>query len=341
MIWLAGAAFAGDAVEEILVWADRFARWKHRWYVETEVILPTPFAVSAIANGEIRVSGFQIRAVLDCDVDFVLGPNAREVTCALEDVGLVLRPIVYSASDDQIVAELDATLTRAAVQLQVREDGSVPNVDLEGVSGASQRESVRREQLRQMISRAVLPFHLKLEDTVRLGSSWYDYESPLFWMVTQSQAVDYRGTRGGRAAGTASLGASTVASFLDVLDEKHLVIQSVGKATMVGNPPVVGQLSQDLEGKWTESMPPTDQFALELTSVGIVDRDSGILTERVWVVKGGMTASSPNTLSGGTWFYAGRLRMLAQDEHPNVGESWVARSGSRDDPRPEWVDLPQ
>src|SRR5262249_46085245 len=111
MLWMVGAAFAADPAEEVIVWGDRFARWKHRWYVETDELFAEPFYLMALANRQIDLRGVQIRVVLDCDVDFVLTRASREVSCKIEDIGLVAVPVRYGATDGEVLQEIDATLT--------------------------------------------------------------------------------------------------------------------------------------------------------------------------------------------------------------------------------------
>jgi hypothetical protein len=295
--------------EEITVWADRFARWQRRWYVETEIsFVHTPVLYETV-NHEMRVSRALFRVVLDCEVDFVLGVHSREVSCRIEDLSAQLAPVVPTEFNERIVAELDRSLTGATVQLQVRDSGKVPNIDLEGIGAKNRRERARVEQLRQMMSRVILPFHLEMEEAFRDGASWYEYNSLLFQLPT-----------GAYRSGTATAGASTIAHFANKLGPERFVVQSIGEA-LVYNPSNRATLALDMHG------------------VALVDADTGILSERVWVVSGEHTASSPFTISSRRWYHAGRLRMLDQDEQVSVGPTVVASSGKRDDPAPAWVRL--
>lgn len=316
MWWAILSAFAAEPSDEIIVWGDRFARWERRWYVETEVNFLEPQVEYARVVHEMRVKTLQVRAVLDCGIDFVLGPGSREVSCTVEDIALVAAPVLPAPSDPALLDEIDADLTGAVVQLQVRESGKVPNVDLEGIATGNPREVARREHLRQIMSRVILPFHLQMEEVVRDGMQWYEYNSLLFQLPTQQWS---RGTRLW-VGGTATHGGSTMAHFLNGIDPEHFVIQSIGEATVVN--PHSGNM-----------------VALEMHGVSLVQRDTGILSERVWVVRGGQTASSLRNLSGRGWYHAGALRMLGQTEQVDVGGTWVASSGKRKDDRPPWVPL--
>lgn len=324
--WIASVAAAAEPTEEVVVWGDRFARWQRRWSVQTEVRYLEPQTLFASRNNELSYVAVQIRAVLDCKVDFVLGPGSREVTCAIEDVGLVALPRMQVPTNARVLEEADASLTGATVQLQVREAGQVTDVDLEGIAWTNDRERQRVEQLRALMSRAVLPFHLEMNDAVRTGDRWYEYDSQLFRMP----------------AATASVGGSTMAHYLNRLDDRHFIIQSIGAATMT-SPPRDGVLQVSFEAssdavprEWT---PPRDVVAVDMHGVAILDRDTGILSERVWVVSGQVTAASPNAIRLVGWYHGGRLRMLGQQERVDVGSTWVARSLARDDPAPEWVSL--
>jgi hypothetical protein len=336
MWWLAGAAVAAEVSDEIVVWGDPFARWRHRWTVQTEIGFHEPQVLFATNNEELSLAGLQIRAVLDCDVDFVLGPEAREVSCVIEDIGLVARPRLNLRTNDAVLAEADATLTGATVQLQVKAAGQVPNVDLEGVPADNDRRRKRVEQLRQLISRAIGPFHLELPGAIRDGAQWHEYNSELFRLPTGTAGAGTREVVG--TSTTGSFGGSTIAHYLNRVDPQHFIIQSIGRATMTTESRT-GSLSRSADGAASESSPPRDIIAMDMHGVAIVDLDTGILSERVWVVSGEATASSPNTILGVGWHHSGRLRMLRPDEVVDVGPTWVARSSVRGDERPPWVPL--
>ncbi|MEQ1507777.1 MAG: hypothetical protein ABMB14_36450 [Myxococcota bacterium] len=311
---------ADEPAEEIVVWGDRFQRWERRWYVETEVRFPEPSKQYAWVNQEIELLAVQIRAVLSCDKDFPQGPNQWEVHCDVEDIGLVAMPRLASDGDDALLAELDATLTESAIQLQVSEAGGVPNVDLEQIDVHDDRTRLRAEQLRQLMSRVILPFHLAIPDPVHSGKQWYENQSRLLSMPSS----------------LGSGGGITLAHYLNALGPDWFVVQSIGRATIA---PVVGA------EVWTGTdviAQPVDQYALDLHGVALVEQRSGIMTERVWVVSGELTPSSPHALSGGAYYHAGRLQMLGETDHPDVGATWVAaRPNGRDPERRAWVPLPQ
>lgn len=319
------AALAGDDVaEEVIVWGDRFLRWERRWYVQTEVRPPKRQVLYGADNDELALAAYQVRAVLACDKDWPLGEQRWEVGCDVEDVSIVGMPITTGPHDDRVLAAADATLTGARLQLQVTAEGGVPDVDLEGLDERNDRARARAEQLRQILSRAILPFHLAIPLPVHDDMRWYENDSRLMSMPS----------------GLGSGGGITLAHFLNELDPTWLVVQSIGEATIA---PVVGVEAMG-PGEWDTIDVinlPVDHYALEMHGVALVERSTGIVAERVWTVSGGLTASSPGAISGTPYFHAGRLRMLGQRERPVVGATYVAARTGSDDGRPAWAPLPE
>lgn len=309
------------ATEEVVVWGDRLLRWERRWYVQTEVGYPLGVALFADKNREASLSAIQIRAVLSCDRDFPMGPLLEEVSCAIEDVGLVGLSRAATADGDAVLDELDATLTGAKVQMQVTPAGAVPYVDLEGVAAHDKRTRDRLEQLRQLVSRLMLPFHLKLPDVVRDGAQWQETASRLMSMPSE----------------TGSGGGSVVTHRMDLVGDRFIV-QSIGEGTIA---PTVGR--EALVDSGVQGMPdvrglPVDIYELHLTGVAVIDRPTGIMSERVWAVYGGLTASSPHAPGDNPFHHLGRYRVLDDVERPDVGQTYLAGLDGKGG-LPAWVAL--
>ena len=303
-----GAAFGqtaapDDVTEEIYVWGDPFARWEKRWYVETEVMFPQPFRLMGYLNNEVFVSAVQIRAVMGCRND---GGSRKliEAFCTIEDLALVGLSVRRAMTDNRkaVLTELDGALTGTQVQLQAKTRGRVPNVDLEGLSTRNNRSRERLESLRQLMMRAIVPFHLKLPKTVRSGAKWFDHDSRMMTVPTLTQA---------------SSGGTTVAHYMNRY-KGHLLVQTKGEAVAR----VPGQSVRLRSDDGTDQF--VDQgvmvFQLELDGVAIFDPETGIMTERVWSVRGESTASSISVQPVG-YHHVGMLRMLEDDERPNVGQT--------------------
>lgn len=307
------AQSAPDAAEEVLVWGDPFLRWEQRWYVETEINYPTPFQLPGYVSQEEWVTVLQVRAVLACRKDGG-GPQRIEARCEIEDLALVGRPrrgFDATPEGSALLRELDATLTGAEVQLQAGHRGTVPNLDLEGLTGEDQRARARAEMLRQVLARVVVPFHLRLPKTVRPGARWFDQRSQIFTMPSSKQA---------------SVGAGTVAHYLDPY-QGRLLVQSIGRA-QVKLPGKIAR-STDTFGMITEREQGALRFALDLDSVAVFDPDTGIMVERVWSVMGRSTGSSAVTRDA-HYHHVGQLRLLGEHDRPDVGATKMVG-------RAEWV----
>ena len=314
MTWLAlallGGALAQDAVdEELIVYGDLFARWDQtRWFIATEFVVPRPLGLSADRNWDMRVKAMQIRAVLACDKDQSLGRRRMQVHCNLEDVGL--QAVVLDqdiAHADEILDEVDAKLTGASLQLQVRDNGRVTNVDLEGIEADNRRERTIQEVLRTILSRLVSGFDMKLRRWNNLGEGqWVEYKSNLLAMPSTTLTP------------SSGLIVHQLHRF-----QGHTVVQTVGE----------GQIMDDLE----------NTYVVDLQGVSIYDLLEGYMTERVWYVYGERTSSSfmQSGMRTGDYWHSGRLLMLDDDQVIDVGPTRrvAAPFQDADDGTPPWVPI--
>jgi hypothetical protein len=277
------------ADESLVVYGDLFARWADtRWFIETEVRLPTWMTWATNNNYEMRVSAFQVRAVLACEKDWKLTRRRIEVFCHIEDVGLqvvTLEGGKYRHAQ-RILDEMHGKLKGAAVQLQVLDNGRVVNVDLENVPPRrNRRENQIHEALRTIMARLVLGFDMKLRKSNYLSTGqWVELRTGLLAMPSSTL---------------------TPASGLIVHQlngyNGHIVVQTKGE----------GQIQDDNEA----------MYAVQLNGVSIYDEDEGFMTERVWSLVGTRTADS--FMSFGTmmadYSHAGRLRLLGPTQKVDVG----------------------
>lgn len=304
---VAAAAAAGVTIDEevddtIVVYGDLFARWDDtRWFVKTEVAFPAPLRLYANRNYEIDVWRLAVRTVFACEKDWKMTRHKWQVHCTIEDIGLqaaaeedpnLLVPVdEMRRRNREVLDELDAKLTGAAMQLQVTDDGRVTGVDLEGVEKDNQREKAVQEALRQIMTRAIVGYTLRLRKNDMLGKgAWVEYDSRLMSMPVSD--------------GTSSRGSSVLLHNLSHVDG-HVVVQSAGK----------GMIGDDY-----------NFFLAEYTGVSVFDPEVGFMTERVWALRGKATGSSAYAIGqrAPEYFHAGRLRMLAPDDHPDCGTTQQA-----------------
>ncbi len=318
--WFVIAAMAKDpapaAVEpeppvsdEIIVWGDPFVRWDQRWHVETELRFGEPFRLFADNNLESRLSNVQLRVVLDCDRDVVLGPRRAKVRCVIEDIALVAMTSRPGADDLRVLQEADAAMTGAILELQVTADGGVPNVGLEGFSPKNKRDRLRQEQYRQILSRVILPFHLELPPVISGGVRWYEYNSRLMSMPSAN----------------VSAGSTKLAHFMDLF-EGRLVVQTIGEGLVSpeGGWEAIG--GDAATGQATMMSRPVDTYQTEMHGVALFDLETGTMSERIWAFGGELTASSPNMLRALKYGHRGHLRLLAARDSPDVGATGMARA---------------
>ncbi len=279
----------GAAAEEpALVW--RWPEGVHRrFFVESEVAVPSPVWFVADRNREARVIAWQLRLVLDCSLKF-RERRANELACVVEDVGLLAAAVPGDGDSvwagpvlPEILAEVDQKLTGAVLQLEQTPWGRIRNVDLEGLDRGNRRTGQMNETLRMLLLRAVAGLDLQLpKGGVTTDKVWTQRESLLMKAPNQS------GSFGGE---------ESLHQVFQEVDTRR-VIRSVGRGMVV---PMSGSSDETL-----------NLYDSRLESAAVFDVASGALSERVWTVSGTPTASSAAAegLSGLPYYQRGRLRMV-------------------------------
>jgi hypothetical protein len=309
----ATAADAEAPSEEIVVWGDLFARWDDtRWMVTTEMGVPYRFTFTKDENAEFRSREFQIRTIVRCNKEWKLGNHKYEVDCAIEDFGMqasIAEDRVKPADIERaqaVLDEIDAKLTGAALELHVADDGRVTDLALNGVPMDNRRQSDMQETLRQVMSRIIVGFNLKLQKYNQLHEGkWTEYNSTIMTIPLPA------GVTGGG-------GSNVLVHYLNHY-RGQVVVQSIGK----------GMVQVPFDNGFEAN------FTTDLIGVSLFDENEGFMTERVWALNGQSTASS--FFDQGTYFHAGRIWMLGSEDKPDCGPTRVVngRNGTTPD-LPAW-----
>jgi hypothetical protein len=315
-------AFLEEEIEEVIVYGDLFARWDGtRWLVQTEMSLPYPLLLASDENDQFRTNAFQTRAVLACEKDWKLTKKRFEVLCTIEDFAMQAgvqrgeRGTKPREAAERTLAQVDAKLTGAQLQLQVLDDGRVAQTQLEGVSKRNRRESLQAELLTQVLDRLMSGFHLKLRKFNQLNEGeWLEYNSNLMSMPSPVNITP--------------AGSNLVKHYLNRF-EGHTLVQSIGQG-MVSIP------MNRSSGIGTADY--VKNYKLDLIGVSIFNLDEGYMTERVWALEGVVTAGA--FFDDGGFWHAGRMEMLDENERPELGPTRVINSRGEDDPTlPKWVPI--
>lgn len=338
--------WVSSQTNEIVVWGDLFARWDDtRWRIDTEIEIPFPVLLAKENNLQFFTTAYQVRTVIACSKTWKLGKKHFEVDCVLEDVALQAT-IAQRYSERAIknagvvLDELDAMLTGVDLQLQVADDGRVTNISLEGLQKDNDREQMIHETLRQVLSRVVVGFDMKLQKMNQLNEGkWIEYHSALMSMPLPSGS-------------TATRASSTLIHYLNRY-KGHILVQSIGKG-MIEAPALGGQRLDNSAGMVAASQQapsaaaqpsgisaggsgstpddgddsasngfsyPGYTYDTDLIGVSIFDQDEGFMTERVWALEGKPTASAG--LNTRRYWHAGRITMLGETEKPDLGPTAV------------------
>jgi hypothetical protein len=340
-MWAFAVALAAEepVSDEVLVYGDDFARWDDtRWWVAHEVVLPAPLVFGADDDEEFQTFAAQVRMVLRCEKDGRERAKTLDVVCAVEDIGLLATTVRHHQRPrDQEVAQrvldqLDAKLTGAVLQLQVDEIGGVNNLDIEGWRPRNLRERRIRENMRQLLLRAVAGYHLRIPDHAQHEGVWEEAHSTLMTLPSM----------------TASLGSSRLVHTVSAHEYEgfaYQIVQTLGEAsamTLVPNfdlvelPPTLGEQGGLLYEPNIELI-----YRLESSGVAIVERATGVMSKRVWAVRGMPTASSGSGMAlNNPYRNIGVLRLLGESDRPDVGPTaQVSWPLDRIEGLAPWIDL--
>ena len=337
-----------DFSDVVLVWPDKFARWKDtRWFVATELVLPTGLQLLAKDNLGESTYAFQVRAIVTCDQDYRLGKKKIEVSCKIVDFAIRAptmrrdRTAADRAKVQKILDEIDADMTGASVQMQVDERGSITNIDLEGITYRNLRERQRFESLRQISARLFYPFHMKLPKTGVKEGNWPEFDSELMSMPSidgvkgYSTIVHwmnfYKGYLLVQDIGTGVVSVTAPPDTIADIDRSPSADTSssgrstpggglgggggaadgtVGPGALGGDAPQAVNTGEDFAANRNLS------YRLNMTGVSIYNIDNGIMEERVWSMVGTPTASNPTILK---YWYSGRIQLLGAADNPDLG----------------------
>ncbi len=281
---MSAPALAADAAGPVWDWSS-----EHRYFLETEVRLPLLMWFFREFNEQARVTAFRVRMVTTCRPEEV-GKRRSEVLCTIEDVGLSASGLPQEQGLLQpILEELDERLSGAEVQLLVRSDGRLANIDLEGLDRRYQRVGRMNENLRLIVTRAFAGLDLPLPEVHHDGvlhPQWVQTDS---WLLRAPVATGNFGT------------AQVIHSTQDV-DSRVMEIVTVGRGILV---PGGGR----------------NQYDVVLEGEATFDTRGGRMLDRSWSMMGVPTPSS--AISEGTAGYPylqiGRVTHLPNDQTVDVG----------------------
>lgn len=331
-----------DWSEIVLVWPDKFARWRDtRWWVGMELLYPIGLVLAAEENASFRTVALQAKAVIACDQEYTMGRKRLEVGCEIEDIAVRATSVNRFATErgrkivQRVLDDIDDSLTGAKITLQVNDRGAITNIGLDGLEDQNARERLRAETLRQVLARLIVPFHMKLPKSGVREGQWVEYDSDLMTMP----------------ASDASQGSSMIAHYMNFY-QGHLLVQDIGAGqTMIRRPPAadwrdeafddgtpsidapqgtpdigVGAIGADssVSAANPSFRPPGSVFEvplgyrLDMNGVSIYNVDNGVMEERVWSMVGRPYAQNPGNLK--LW-YTGRIQLLGADDKPDLGPS--------------------
>ncbi len=273
---------ASAAQEGRLAWDHSTSK---RFYIETQVRLPLISWWATKFNKQARVSAYDLRLVTRCAPGIPDHKRSVEVMCTLDDVALQAAGLPQEAGLlEPIIAELDARLTGSVVQLQIRNDGQLMDIDVEELDRRNRRVGRMNENLRLTLARAFAGLDLTLDDS----RQWVQANP---WLM---KAPDAMGSAGGME----------VIHQVNHREGGITAIETGGRGTIIPGDGL-------------------NIYDARIVGSATFDSDLGQLLERTWTVIGSPTASSriAQGTAGYPYVQHGRLVALSPDQAWDVGDS--------------------
>lgn len=186
------SAFAEDTEPPIIeIISKPLARWDDtRWRVDMQLGVPYPVVLYAPTNEELQVVAMDVRLVFHCNLDGEVVRGRGEATCEVEDAAISAAPWNARVPQaDTVLQDTDRLLSSLRFQLQVDGTGRVLNVGLLGEPQTNERINTIYENLRQIITRAVIGFHIQAPETYTVGRDLYERNTRLMTLPSFRYSV--------------------------------------------------------------------------------------------------------------------------------------------------------
>lgn len=253
--------------------------------LKTDVYLPEMIWFASGYNKQARVREFSLGLIADCKPQTV-SRRVVEVACTLERVGLQAMSLPQEQGlVEPIVGEIDARLTGAIVQLQMRNDGALKNIDIDGLTRRNQRFGRINENLRLIVTRAFAGLDLPLpKSDPRQG--WIQNRS---WLLSAP-------------ALTGAAGVSEIVNKVISNEGHHVFVASAGRGIVSPRDGI-------------------NTYTLRLEAEATIDSATGTLVERTWMMAGGPTPGSliAQGFEGYPYLQRGHIVALGPEEEWDVG----------------------
>lgn len=148
------------------------------WYVETLVVVPSPWMLGVWGTqGLGRTAKVRLSMVMSCAA-IDANEASWELRCEVRDAAIVAASV--SGEDPAIIEEVAKHyaegLKRSELQVVMGRDGTLRNVDLEGLSKADPLQARGQEWTRQLVRRALSGFDATAPPVGE--PSWVQRDSP-------------------------------------------------------------------------------------------------------------------------------------------------------------------
>ncbi|MEN0065075.1 MAG: hypothetical protein AAGA48_23230 [Myxococcota bacterium] len=291
---LLGSLFAGVSVahphhDEGAMAETALMTWDYaqplRFGMQTDVVLPEMLWFASGYNKQARVREFSLGLVTECKLQ-TMTRKRSEIACVLTDVGIKAMSLPQEKGLlEPILGELDARLTGITVQLQIRSDGSLKNIDIDGLDRRNRRFGRINENMRLVLTRVFAGLDLPLPKQ-SAESGWLQHHS---WLVSAPSV-------------TGTAGVAEIVHKVIGRDGDRAFVASAGRGTVSPNDGV-------------------NIYRMRVESETTLDTATGQLVERNWTMAGHPTPSSliSQGFEGYPYLQRGRIVALDAEDEWDVG----------------------
>jgi hypothetical protein len=132
-----------------------------RYHLQSQISTPKGFRVYGVVNIDARLLGLMTSIDTTCASSPV--GKGWKLDCAVDEISLAGVSFESEQENlDSILVEFQQLLTGSLIQIEIRADGHVRAVDIEGPPKATKRQSYMHEQMRQIIRRTVSPLSVQM-----------------------------------------------------------------------------------------------------------------------------------------------------------------------------------
>lgn len=147
-----------------------------------EMLISTPRGFRYLAQRNVDGRALQTAVAMDLSCTGAPLGKAWKVSCAIDSFAIEGR----GDGDDQprldeVFADYNAVMKTGRIEMEIKADGSIRTIDLEGIDKGLNRQTDMVEQLRQVLRRTMAPLSVSMPKDAEGAKPWKANGMPLYY----------------------------------------------------------------------------------------------------------------------------------------------------------------